>query len=514
MPLSVEEINENLPKEIISMVEKRFYHASCEFGKLKKHLAAMQKKRGFVCPWANKLSEDAWVRKVRKQWAECVPGRANARGNPGYGFVSLLKIWTYASWFHAEQNTEEIASTLEKSEAYAQLCDLDKEPKKQPQVAKPTARTLRHFNQIMYTFALWGDLSRLIVLHNLEQGTFEWSEELIIDPTHFDGFAGVNRSCEACKICPRRSRCRLKQSTCDVTGIVSKSKNFKLPGVKVNLAVLPKSELAISAIACRGQAGDKKLLRPLLLKVAEDFPTLRERVEKILADGIYDDPDCHKDASQIMEAQLETPINPRARKAKPSTARGIRKIAPDGVPICAAGHEMALSGRDLQRQQFIWVCPVFSAQHGNANLHCSQTCRKHCAPDAEFGRVLRVSRQLTPQINWDNPQHASRVARRYCKRTCVERAISRCKRILKFERFFNRGRRSLQAHGDRYVIAVQLVALVAHLLNRPEATRCYRLTAYKAVPKIQQTSRQILSKSQARKSSLHCCNPVLSRYPT
>lgn len=510
--LSVKEIDEYLPEEINQQLEKRFYHARQEFGKMKKHQAELKAKRGHECPWANKIVEDAWVEKIRKQWEEQVPEYRPGRGAPGYGFMRLLKVWLYAPWFNAEQNTEEIFNMLGKSSLYAKLCGLKEIGHGEDVIFKlPAARTIRYYNQIMYTFDLWGDFNRLLVLHNLEEGTFQWSEELVIDPTHLDAFASVGKTCRACKICPKHKRCQFKQNTCDMTGIVSKSENLKLPGVKLNFALLPSSEITITSIPCRGQAHDKKLFRPLLLKLAQDYPSLRDRVGKILADGAHDDADCHENTEQIIGAQLETSINPRARKPIQNPARGIQKIDPDGVPICEASHAMILSGRDIKREQFIWVCPVFHPQYGDSNLHCSPSCHRHCAPNAEHGRVFRVHKDITPEVDWENPQHLTSVSKRYNKRTTVERAISRCKRILKFERFFNRGRKTLQAHGARYVISVLLVALVAYLLDRPAATRKYRLTGL-PVPSISKP--KILSKNQPRKPMYYRQSPISLRAPT
>jgi hypothetical protein len=509
--LSVKEINENVPQEILSELEKRFYHARLEFGKMKKHQAQLKIKRGYDCPWGNKISEDAWVRRIRKQWTEHIPETKNI-GRRGHGFEIPLKIWAYPPWFGAEQNAEEIFTTLRNNPLYAELCGLKEIGQgKDVKFDIPAARTIRYFNQVMYTFDLWGDFNRWLVLCNLEQGTFQWSDELVFDPTHLDGFASVLKTCHDCKICPKSQRCQFQQTTCEMTGIVSKSKNFKLPGVKLNLALLPDSEITIAALACRGQVHDSQLLKPLLLDLAQDYPTLKNRVKKILADAAFDDPDCHERTEQILEAQLETAINPRARKPISHPAQGIQKIAPDGVPICEAGHAMVLAGRDLQHEQFIWVCPVFNPQHGDSNLPCSSACHRRCAPEAEHGRVFRVHKDVTPQVNWENPQHLASVAKRYNKRTTVERAISRLKRILKFERFFNRGPKALQAHGDRYVITVLLVAFVAFLLDRPEVTRMYRLTALPQQP-IQK--RKILSKRSPRNSRHSRQSPILSMGPT
>jgi hypothetical protein len=261
-----------------------------------------------------------------------------------------------------------------------------------------------------------------------------------------------------------------------MTGIVSKSKNFKLPGVKLNFASLPGSEIVIEALACQGHPHDSKLLKPLLEKLVQDYPDLRDRVKKLLADGAYDGKPSHEVSQEIVQAELVTAINPARREPIYQPALGIEQITPYGVPICNAGHEMNLACRDHQRDQYIWVCPVFNPQSGNSNLHCSNACKDTCCPNANNGRVFRVNRKLTPQVNWNNPQHLASVEKIYDNRTSVERTISRFKRIVKFERFYNRGRKPLQAHGDRFVIAVQLIAFVAHKLGRPEATRRYRLT--------------------------------------
>jgi len=477
--LSAVEINENFPTEILEELELRFYQACIEFVKMKKHQAKLKKKRGRACPWADKVSEDAWVRRVRKQWQERTPEMSRKkRGRPGWGFLVLLKIWIYAAFFGCEQNAEEIASALKLNPKFARVCGLPKKATDngEEEYETPSARTLRHFNQVMYVFELWDDLVRLLVYHNIENKVFPWPNELAVDPTHLDAFARVQKTCHDCVVCPKSNVCSLTQVTCEMTGIVSKSENLKVPGVKLNFACLPDSEIVIMTIPCQGQKHDSKLFEPLLTKLAEDYPALQQRIAKILGDTAHDNPTCRKTAKDIFQAQLLSPINPRNRKAIEQPARGIDYIDPSGVPVCIAGHSMIMAGRDHIRGQYIWVCPVFNSQHGDPTLNCPKSCKNQCAPSAKQGRIYRVNKEMTPQIDWGYPQHLISFDKIYDQRTCVERAISRCKRILNFERFFNRGRKPLQAHGDRYVIAIQLVALAAHKLHRPQATRRYRLS--------------------------------------
>ena len=46
-------------------------------------------------------------------------------------------------------------------------------------------------------------------------------------------------------------------------------------------------------------------------------------------------------------------------------------------------------------------------------------------------------------------------------RTQIERIISRVKRMLSFERFYGRGKKTLQGFADRYVAVFNMVAYAA-----------------------------------------------------
>ena len=114
----------------------------------------------------------------------------------------------------------------------------------------------------MYTFGLWNDLAWLLVVYNMEHQVFSCNGDIVVDPTHLDAFASVHRTCGACVTCPKAQSCQFQQDTCDMTGIVSKSKNLKLPGVKLNLACLPGSEIVIAALAGPGQRHDSQIFQP------------------------------------------------------------------------------------------------------------------------------------------------------------------------------------------------------------------------------------------------------------
>jgi hypothetical protein len=95
-------------------------------------------------------------------------------------------------------------------------------------------------------------------------------------------------------------------------------------------------------------------------------------------------------------------------------------------------YQMALLGRDTEREQYIWACPAFHPLRLDETVTCGmwEKCRTNAA---EF-----------PQVHWDLPQHSRTHKRLYAMRTQIERIISRVKRVLSFERFYGRGKKVLQ----------------------------------------------------------------------
>lgn len=120
---------------------------------------------------------------------------------------------------------------------------------------------------------------------------------------------------------------------------------------------------------------------------------------------------------------------------------------------------MELLGRDTQRGQFIWACPVFHPGRSDETLTCEKWGR--CCPRASSGRIYRTDASDTPQVNWDLPQHSKTHKKLYAMRTQVERIISRVKRVLSFERFYGRGKKVLQGFADRYVTVFNVIAFAA-----------------------------------------------------
>ena len=125
-------------------------------------------------------------------------------------------------------------------------------------------RTLRRFNQTMNEEDLWGEISRITVKNNLELGVIEKSGSLVVDPTHHDGFASVHKPVKACRECGRLKCCPDAVHTCDVTDIVAKNPNYKLPGVKSVVMTVAGSEIPIAAMALNARVFDGKSLEDSL----------------------------------------------------------------------------------------------------------------------------------------------------------------------------------------------------------------------------------------------------------
>ena len=161
---------------------------------------------------------------------------------------------------------------------------------------------------------------------------------------------------KGCRECKRLKSCKEVTYTCDVTDIVAKSANYKLPGVKSVVVSLAGSEIPIREWLDARVFDGKSFLETLSF-VKGRYPGLEINV--VIADGAYDSADNRKIASDVMHADLVTPVCPRRNKKKNASARGIDYVDTYGVPVCMEGMRMELLGSDEEKEQYIWGCPVY-----------------------------------------------------------------------------------------------------------------------------------------------------------
>ena len=105
-----------------------------------------------------------------------------------------------------------------------------------------------------------------------------------MDTTHHDAFASVHKPVKACRECSRVKNRKRVVNTCDVTDIVTKSRNFKLPGAKSVLVSLAGAEIPIAGLAMNARVHDARSLSPALELVARNYPALG--VDAVTGDGV------------------------------------------------------------------------------------------------------------------------------------------------------------------------------------------------------------------------------------
>jgi hypothetical protein len=447
MALNPGPVAESFPWEIFEPVRVRYEEARFRHGRLqtRKTRGQIKRKRGRPPSCASKLFFVA-----EEEKAQCEGDTPGVGGFPAYDFYPLLAVFILSPLYDCEPNAESMWRELMRNPSFAALCAFDAGD-------VPSPRTLRRFNRIMADEGLWEEVRRITVDHNMSRGVIADSGRLVVDVTHHDAFAGVHKPVKACRECPRLKTCKHVVHTCDVTDIVAKSRNYRLPGVKSVLLSLAGSEIPIAGIAMNARIHDSKSLSGALELVVRDYPDLE--IDTVLADGAYDSADCRKNATEVLGADLVTPLCPRRNRKKKVSARGIDHVDERGRPVCIAGHRMELLGRDTEREQYIWTCPVFHPGRSDEALVCEKW--EACCPRATNGRVYRTNAAEFQQVNWDLPQHSKTHKKLYAMRTQVERIISRVKRVLSFERFYGRGKKALQGFIDRYVTVFNVIAYAA-----------------------------------------------------
>jgi len=376
-------------------------------------------------------------------------------GRPPFPFWPAYRAFVLARFMRVEDSVLDVYFLLKNNPTFAVACGF---------VQIPSYRSLARFDQIMTDAGLWKKTRKLIVELNLKEKVFSPEEKLVVDTTHVDA--------ESVPV-PKDSD---KKPACDNVGVMRKSKTVTHIAHKVSVIGFPGSDMPLMGTVHPGGMPDNLTLEPSLRQFSEEYPSLAKDIDAVLADGIYQTADNHDVVEQVFGegSRLVAPINPRGHKEKKLTdISGIIKIDKYGCPHCISGYKMILLSRDQKKEQYIWGCPVFHPTRQVEGLFCSEANHAACCNLCNGGRVFRTERSDFPQINWDYPQHSIKFNIEYCQRSSAERINSNLKEGYGFRRVHKRNKKNVEAHVDKCIAAVHLLAYMAHFLKKPDLMRSW-----------------------------------------
>jgi len=348
----------------------------------------------------------------------------------------------------------------------------------------PSLSACDQFNEVMTRYGLWHRARQAIVHSNLESGVLACEDTLAFDTTHLES----NSHCD--NLLPQDAQAQLDagkkvkrfkvervRKCCDCgkdnwsqcphpwtstdqgAAVVVKGPTRVYWAHKASVASFGDSEIPIDARVLNYAAhSDSKTLLPHLALLNSDMPDVVEKLRLVLADSAYS---CNAAelSQQYPHVRLSAPIIQRKCVGIENLFAGIDHFTATGVPVCQAGHRFDLRGRDLADERFIWVAP-----DNERGLSVCATCptKQGCLAKGSR-RNIRVERQLTPQIDWEHPQHFRTEKALYAKRTGVERAIKRIKVDLDAQCLPYRDARRVQAFLDRKLLTLHLLLKIRAL---------------------------------------------------
>ena len=394
---------------------------------------------------------------------------AGRAGRKGYPFLPMFTAFVVAPLLGVPDGSSHLRRSLVGNPAFWRGCGF----KSVEQV--PSRQTLDRFNAIMIRCGIWRDARVQQIKDNIKQGVFKPSPVVAVDTVHSESRSLPNH--KTCG-CADQEHCSCPV-TDDVCGVVRKSATVTHLGLKYSLLVDTASELPYTGDPLHGSRNDGKGLPPLLERFEREFPELfPAKIRYITADGPYysqENRDLlrNKTGDQV---KLVSRGNPGSRKDRSfDDVPGVAKIDKRGYPICLAGLAMLYLGRDRNRQQYIFGCPVHHPKARGEGKPPECSCRERCCGEAKRnGRIFRVDRDEVPWINWELPEYSVEFSRVYNRRTSVERLNSRLVDNLGFREQRRRGRKHAQAHIDRYLLLLHLIAAAACRMGQEERIRCVR----------------------------------------
>lgn len=373
-------------------------------------------------------------------------------GRKPHAFLPYFRAFELAPLLYVEVMVESVYLQVTSNPLFATFCGFDSKV--------PGYRSFARFDEVMTRYGLWEKARQLMVNYNKQQGLIQEEDTLAVDTSHIEAEATLNQTMKTCShtepcCCPR-------VPTDDNVGLMRKSNTVSYVAHKLSLLSGTKSGLPLTREVCKGGTSDAVTLKPTLERFQAEHKEMVEGIEFVLADGIYQSAGNQEATKDILKAKLVAPINPRNRKDQPVQARGIEKINRYGIPVCINNLQLELKGCDRQKEQFIYTCPVFNPQAKEEGLTCPHAHHIRCCNGASQGRVFRVDFARTPQVDPEFPQHSRTYDDLYDLRTDIERIFGMLKDGYSMRRVHKRGKQAVEAHVDRCMISMHLMAYIAY----------------------------------------------------
>lgn len=405
------------------------------------------------------------------------------RGAPPIDALCLIRAFIAAPQLGLPGSPQDVWMLLRSNPTFAQACgflgpNAAKLPGELTSRRLPSWSTCKQFDEVMTRYGLWHRVAQLQVRHNIEHGVLECEDTAAFDTTHHESNshcdniepdnakqqrdAGkkvkhkkVERVCKHCDcgkenwpLCPHPWR-----STDQGAAVVVKGPTRVYWAHKSSVASFADSEIPIDIRVLNYAArSDGQTLLPHLALLASELPQVVDLLRCVLADTAYSH--CADElAARFPNIRLSAPVIGRDCPDTDGLFTGIDHFTPAGIPVCDQGHSFELRGRDITDERFLWVAP-----NDDTDLPVCSCCpSRHTCLTKGARRHIRVDRDLTPQIDWDHPQHSLSERKLYAKRPGVERAIKRIKVDLKAEIISHRDARRVQAELDRKLLTLHML---------------------------------------------------------
>lgn len=306
----------------------------------------------------------------------------------------------------------------------------------------PSYRSLCRFDAEMTRLGLWERFRLISIEINRDAGLIPPDPVAIVDTVHVEAEAVLGKTMKGPDGQP--------VPTDDNVGLLHKTPTRSFVAHKISVLRLRGVVPAMTATVEPGNRNDGKTLLPPVQKFAGEQPDLASELRFVLADGPYNTAENRQALRQVLPAvTLVSPVNPRNTKAKPLPRQGMDHLSPSGLPVCIAGHTLRLLGRDRQREQYLWHCPLFGVPDPRPGLSCASEHHQACCHGSARGRTVHTPRALSPLLHWELPQPSRRHVRLYRDRLQIEGSFGILVEMFGFRQVHKRGRVNVQAHVDR-----------------------------------------------------------------